>query len=176
MKKLVLIESLLVIGILGQCCGDGSGGGEYCDAYLDENIGRYVVEHPSKGMRWMKCPLGQVWSSQKCACTGTATGMSFEEALEACPVGYGFPSSEDMSSVLAYIGLTNACPEPEQYESCIESTICNHMFGDDTGVYPTSEYEEKEEFFLTCAFDFANGCIYYDADQGNVYNVRCIEE
>ena len=159
-------------------------GGGSCDgtAYLDENLERYVVCHPTTTDIWLRCPIGQNWNPKTSACEGEITQLTYLDAQDACPEGYGLPTNDDFSTILCNFSQTmiSDCPA-DHYASCSECSICDLMFPTDTGQYLSADsipiYDG--EAYRIFVFDFNTGCVIEDADLGRIsyqINVHCIKK
>jgi hypothetical protein len=175
------ILSSMLLAIPGCKVDEGSGN---CVTFQDDISGQWVVEHHETGLLWMRCPIGQEFDEDSCSCTGEMTMMNLNDAMEACPAGFFFPSDEDMVSVICNLHSwgTEGCPE-DVYDSCGECSICNGMFGDDQGQYPSSDLEPTNdpewEGWMVSFWDFGIACHYWDWDDGSEYvwfNVRCVKD
>jgi hypothetical protein len=145
---------------------------------------RYGTAHPETGLAWLRCPIGQTFDPDSCSCEGEPSLMNLNDAMEACPAGFVFPSDEDMVSVICNLHGwgTDGCPE-DVYDSCGECSICDGMLGDDQGIYPSSDLEPYEDWgvegWLVPFWNFGTGCHYSDWDDGVEharFNVRCVKD
>ena len=151
-----------------------------CDGttYFDAESGQWVACHPVTGLVWLRCPIGQVWSVSATACEGELSLLTFLEAEDACPVGFVWPSDDDMSTVLCNFSeeMIPECPE-DHFDSCAECSICDLMFPGDTGYYPSSDAHQEGDAYIVRVFNFETGCSTEDVDIGGTtipYNVRCV--
>lgn len=156
--------------------GDGA-------VYHDETTGLYLVNHPETGRRWLRCPIGQEWSEDSCACEGETSLLYFAEAIGECPPGFVFPSDDDFATVLCNYSeaMIEECPA-EHFDACAECSLCDLIFPEDVGYYPSSDYQFDVETGTGAVrgYDFGTGCSsedYYDDNlYGPCWNVRCVEE
>jgi len=53
-----------------------------------------TVTDSTTGLMWSRCSIGQTWDETNTACTGDATSMTWQEALQAT-YGYEFANNND---------------------------------------------------------------------------------
>ena len=154
-----------------------------CDGtgYFDKEVDAYVTCHPVTQKKWLKCALGQKWNPKKARCEDNASLMTYLEAQDACPKGYGLPTNDDMATVLCNLSdeMIPDCPS-KHYDSCSECSICALLFPEDNGHYLSDDSELIFDggAYSTWVFSFEMGCVTEDGDPGGNepwYNVRCIE-
>ncbi len=101
-----------------------------CDATAE-------VQQSGSSLYWLRCPVGQCWTGA--ACSGAATDADRDDPASICPAGYELPTREQYEALLGG-GCDKQNPDDvwNCTNSCEESTVCNDMFGADTGDYWTS--------------------------------------
>lgn len=187
MNKIQMVFVWLVVSILlcvvFSCSEEEENG--VCQVNEDADTQQYVIAHSQTGVLWLRCAIGQEWNDKSCKCEGEPTKLNLTDAMQACPEGFVFPSNQDMVSVICnYQGSaqTQTCPE-DLYENCGQCSICNAMFGNDDGIYPSSDLVPQEDWgkegWIVDIWDFGVACHYADWDDGvssTMYNVRCIKQ
>jgi hypothetical protein len=164
-------------------CDDGEPQGGIA-VRLDGETGQWVVDHPTSGLAWLRCMIGQSWNADAGRCDGEQTLFYLFDAVKACPAGFSLPTDADLASVICnYKGTgTVNCPLDE-YDPCSECSVCVDLFGKDTDGWILSADMEKTEsqgkdWWLTRVWDFKTGCATMDGDGGTdylCYNVRCVK-
>jgi hypothetical protein len=128
------------------------------------------VLQPGTNLYWLRCPLGQKWSSS--SCNGNTTKLKWTDATSSCPSGYRLPTREEFVDLLSgcngdvYQGKAGKC------RKCAGSEICRSLFASDTGWYWASTAAGPTYSWF--AF-FSDGRI--DLDRvANFSNVRCVRQ
>ena len=151
---------------------DGSLAGDY-EAFEDAETGRWVVEHPSTGAVWLRCPVGETYDPDMERCEGAAGVFTYEQALDACPEGFEWPDNAAFAAVLCEHVDISSCAG-EQYGACLDCPECRSMFGQDTGRYVSASSSVSGDGGVISVFDFATGCATADDPlEDPVLNVRC---
>ncbi len=73
----------------------------------DENPSPDEYRHSAQEIVWMRCPMGE--THRRKGCTGKAATMTWEEALEGCPVGYRLPTQTEADRLLAGCSILTEC-------------------------------------------------------------------
>jgi formylglycine-generating enzyme required for sulfatase activity len=101
------------------------------------------VQQPGTSLYWLRCPLGQYWDVNDCACAGDLETQLWDAALTVCPSGYRLPTKEEFMDLLGR--CPPSCPNYCECDSCATSTTCADMFGSTNEWYWASDsYDDSQ--------------------------------
>ncbi|BDX06226.1 DUF1566 domain-containing protein [Planctobacterium marinum] len=83
-----------------------------------------TVTDTSTGLMWMRCSIGQTWSDTDSTCTGDATALTWQEALQIA-YGYEYAGHNDwrLPNVKQLISITEkTCVRPSINETIFPET------------------------------------------------------
>lgn len=83
-----------------------------------------TVTDSSTGLMWMRCSIGQTWNETDATCTGDATAMTWQEALQTA-YGYSYAGHNDwrLPNVKQLISITEkTCVRPSINETIFPET------------------------------------------------------
>lgn len=83
-----------------------------------------TVTDTSTGLMWMRCSIGQTWDEENTTCTGDATAMTWQEALQTA-YGYEYANHNDwrLPNVKQLISITEkTCVRPSINETIFPET------------------------------------------------------
>lgn len=121
--KLALPALALLVGTAqAQTCTSGLPETAPESNFIDNEDG--TVTDTSTGLMWMRCSIGQTWNGENTTCTGDATAMTWQEALQIA-YGYEYASHNDwrLPNVKQLISITEkTCVRPSINEAIFPET------------------------------------------------------
>ena len=102
------------------------------DFNLDDVNG--TAYHHKTGLTWKRCAEGQSWNSVNKACTGTATGYTWSEALSLASGGWRLPNIKELRSIV----------ERRNWGPAINTTVFPNTVGND--FWSSSPYAPGADF------------------------------
>jgi hypothetical protein len=139
-----------------------------------------VIEQPQSDPKlcWRRCPIPATWNGT--TCVGSGLSYTRSQAAEQCGArGYRVPTAADYTGPAVADGILLNCaisgPDNLDWDcdGCVQSPVCQLMFGDDTEKYWTStsvQYWFETDWY---AVDLAEGTLNFYRES-HEYKVRCI--
>lgn len=124
LKTLLLSASLMMACTAqAQTCTSGVGETAPETNFTDNEDG--TVTDNTTGLMWMRCSLGQTWDQTTTTCTGDATAMTWQEALQAT-YGYEYAGNNDwrLPNIKQLLSITE--------KSCVRPSINEDIFPETT--------------------------------------------
>lgn len=121
-RVLFIILMALSSAIQAQTCVGGITETSPAANFTDNGDG--TVTDTTTGLMWSRCSIGQTWSVENSNCTGNATAMTWQEALQVT-YGYEFATRNDwrLPNIKELITITEkACVRPSINETIFPQT------------------------------------------------------
>ena len=130
------------------------------------------VQQPGTNLYWLRCPVGQTWSSS--TCTRDAKRMDWSAAKSACPSGYRLPTRQEFVDLLGGCDSDVTSGNPGHCKMCSESGNCSGMFPSDTSWYwSSSSYADDVSYAWFVAF--YGGGVGYIGKSSASGSARCVQ-
>jgi hypothetical protein len=145
-----------------------------------------TVNQPNSSNVWLRCPVGMTWD--RFECIGEPAKYLYDDALLACPDGFGLPAEENFQSLLAgcekgYITNKDVC------ELCVDSPDCIATFGADDENDDNEEYRvynDGGEYWFLNESEYESGdwivnlgdsgwSTFRRVDDNDTYGVLCLQ-
>ena len=118
-RVLFIILMALSSAIQAQTCVGGITETSPAANFTDNGDG--TVTDTTTGLMWSRCSIGQTWSVENSNCTGNATAMTWQEALQ---VTYGY----EFGTVYSTVKLLSAKRALQRLFAASVAVICAHGF------------------------------------------------